>query len=311
MRKVAGEIPDTSHEVVSDILQKVIGYPALSIRPIKGVGMNNSVTVAESTEGEFVVRTNLPSHLFRYKREAWCFDQLGFTPVRTPKVIGIGILHDHSYSVAPFIQDSTPIHDTIDTIRVWEVLGMYAWHLNSIHPPKPTSDEATYFPISWEDQVKQDIDLIWKDDLWISSGVLSHDQSTTYKEMLHSCATVEAPHRISQFDLSIANAVICNSNYEQIYLLDLEAANVAPAPFYQLACIAADRGPVSEATAAFFRGYGLNEKKLYSLGPHLNRFILYRLMRATAWARDRYPALLEENLKRTRLFLNSVEKTLQ
>ena len=306
MRKVAGEIPDTSHELVSAILQTVIGSPALSIRPIKGIGMNNSVTVAETATGEFVVRTNLPSHLFRYKREAWCFKQLASTPVLTPQVVGVGILHDHAYSVAPFIKNSTPIHSDIDEIKVWEVLGSYARYLNNIHPPSDTSDEAAYFPISWEEQLLQDIDLIWKDDMWISSGILTREHYPTFQESLLSCVVADIPRRLSQFDLSIGNAVICNSNYDQIYLLDLEAANIAPAPYYQLACIAADRGPQSDATKAFFRGCGLTTEKILSLQPTLNKFILYRLMRATAWARDRYPALLEENLGRTRLFLSSI-----
>jgi hypothetical protein len=85
-------------------------------------------------------------------------------------------------------------------------------------------------------------------------------------------------HGVCVFDLTIANAVMCDSDYDRIFLLDLEAANIAPVPFYQLACIAADRGPESKEANAFFEGDGVDSGGGRWISGELNRFTLYTLV---------------------------------
>lgn len=304
MRKVAGNIPENEIALISSILRKVAGVPAESIEHIKGIGMNNAVTVANTAEGRFVVRTNVESHLFRYQREAWCYEQLKGAPVLTPTVLGCGIEDGHAYLVSRFITDSSRIDDTIDHIRVWRILGSYARLLNQVAPPEIGSEASAYFPVLWERQVLDDVALIFKDDLWLKHGLLSARQNDTTRNYLLDCASLEGRLGICQYDLTTANAVICNNDYERVFVLDLESANVAPVPYYQLGCIAAWNGIESESTRAFFEGYGVDNVS----EPELERFTLYRLMRATAWARDRYPSLLSENIARTRPVLERVLK---
>ena len=306
MRKVAGCIPENSRALVDSILHQVTGLKAVAIEHIKGRGMNNSVTVASTAQGRFVIRTNLEGHLFRYQREAWCYQQLEGSPVRTPTVLGCGAQHGHSYSVAQFITDSGPIDATMDQHRVWRTLGMYARHLNKIAPPAPDSEAASYFPATWERQVLDDVTLIFKTDLWQEHGLLSAEQQGAARVYLLDCAMSQDPRGICQFDLTTANAVICNHDYDKVYLLDLESANVAPVPYYQLGCLAAEKGLESDITRAFFEGYGCHDVSQAFYG--IERFTLYRLMRATAWARDRAPNLLRENLERTRPLLERVVK---
>jgi hypothetical protein len=308
MREIAGQIPENSRSLISMIVQAVIGERTDSIHHIKGIGMNNSVTVAHTPSGRFVVRTNLESHLFRYQREAWCFKQLDSTPVQTPKVLGCGIVDGHSYSIAPFIEGSKPIGNEVDQLRVWETLGRYASFLNAVRRPEVGSNESAYFPADWKQQVDSDVDLIFKDNFWLNRGLLSADQEERIRSYLLETSGISVNHGVCVFDLTIANAVICDSDYDRIFLLDLEAANVAPVPFYQLACIAADRGPESKETKAFFEGYGVDSREATRIAAELNLFTLYRLMRATAWARDRYPDLLEENIQRTKAVLESTLK---
>jgi Fructosamine kinase len=207
MREKAGQIPENNLTLVSSIINKVTGYQTDSIEHIKGIGMNNAVTIANTSHGRFVVRTNVESHLFRFQKEAWCFKQLELTPVLIPTVIGCGVLNGHSYSVAPFIVDSHPISNQIDQIKVWRILGSYARHLNQIQAPKNESEANTYFLTSWEQQVTEDLDLIFKDNLWLDSGLMSQDQQDLVRSYLLKCKTVEAPRGVCQFDLSIANAV--------------------------------------------------------------------------------------------------------
>jgi hypothetical protein len=305
MREVAGQIPENSEALVSAIVRDVTGEKTDSIEHIKGIGMNNSVTIAHTAHERFVVRTNVESHLFRFQREAWCFAQLESTPVLTPKILGCGIISGHSYSVAPFIVGSKPIGDGIDQLRVWRTLGRYASFLNQVRPPEAGSAETAYFPMGWEQQVASDVGLVFKDSFWLDHGLLSADEQELIRNYLLECASINAPQGVCVFDLTIGNAVICDSDYDQIYLLDLEMANIAPVPLYQLACIAADRGPETEVTKTFLEGYGADGKELGRIASDLNRFILYRLMRAAAWARDRYPRLLEENIQRTQPVLEA------
>ena len=300
MREIAGRIPENSQELVSTIIRKVTGFKTTSIEHISGKGMNNSVTIASSSRGRFVVRTNVESHLFRFEREAWCFMQLKGSPVLTPEVLGCGIEGAHSYSVAPFIEGSSPIHGGLDEIRVWRTLGEYASHLNKIRAPVPESQAGRLFPESWKGQVASDVEIIFREGFWLGKCELTQERQERLREYLRGSADINAPYGICQFDLTVANALICDSNYDQIYLIDLEWANIAPVPYYQLACIAAEKGPESEITKSFFDGYGLTKRQITEIDLQLNRFNLYRVMRATAWARDRCPNLVDENLNRSK-----------
>jgi hypothetical protein len=224
MRQVAGCIPDNERALVCSIVHHVTGLHTDSIQHIKGLGMSNAVTVATTAEGRFVVRTNVKNHLFRFQREAWCYQQLKGSAVLTPTVLGCGIHDSHSYSVASFIADSHPIAETVDQLRVWRTLGSYARLLNQIAPPESGTEAASLFPTTWEQQVLDDVGLVFKDDLWLAHNLLSPSQQDAVRNYLLDCASSSAPRGTCQFDLTTANAVICNNDYERVYLLDLEWA---------------------------------------------------------------------------------------
>jgi hypothetical protein len=293
------DIPDSSSTLVAEIVHEATGYETISSEPIRGIGRNNAVTIATTPHGQFVVRTNSDSHLFRYQREAWCYEQLQAAHVPTPTVVSCGLRAGCSYSVATYIANSKPIGEDLDRLRVWHTLGSYARRLNQIAPPSAESVAATYFPQAWKEQLVADVDLIFRNDFWIDRNLLSPSQQDQTRSLLLDCASITAPLGVCNFDLTLANAVISNSDYNSMYLLDLEYVNIAPVPHYQLACVAANEGQYSESTRAFYDGYGLDTPTLDTLAPTIARFTLLRLMRATAWARDRFPALLEENLART------------
>ena len=304
MRERAGEITENSRELVAAIINRVLACEVNSLHPIQGLGMSNSVTVASTDNGRYVVRTNLESHLFRYQREAWCFEQLSETDVLTPHIIACGVIEDTAYSVAEFIGGSAPLSDFPDSLSVWRTLGSYARTLNEVSPPIQSAPASSYFPMTWSEQVREDVAIIFKDNLWQERVGLTESQQDSVYRYLSRCESIDSRMGICQFDISPVNAVICDNDPKKIYLLDLEWANVAPVPFYQLACVAASQGASSEATRSFFEGYGavLDEEQSASL----ERFTLYRLMRAAAWARDRCPGLLDENIRRTETTLKKV-----
>lgn len=296
MRKVAGEIAENSLEIISKIIRTVTGLETISIQHISSKGMSNAVTVATTRKGRLVVRTNVESHLLRFQREEWVVKQLNKTPVATPEILGCGIEENTSYSVAWFIEGSAPAQDEIGSISVWQTLGEYASHLNKIKPPKLNEAAVEYFTESWEDQINSDVEIIFKNNFWVEKGEITIEEQVRLREYLLGNALIEAPHGVCQFDLSIGNALICKSNQNKIYIMDFEWVNIAPVPFYQLACVLADKGQKSEISNAFLKGYGLTEKQIADYDQELNRFILQRVMRATAWARDRCPSLIEANL---------------
>lgn len=305
MRDVSGYIPENDRALVSAILHKVTGLKTDSVEHITGAGMNNAVSVATTTQGRFVIRTNVQSHLFRFQREAWCYRQLQGTSVLTPIVLDCGIHDSYSYSVAEFITDSAPITKDVDQLRVWRTLGLYARLLNRIPPPQDDTDATSHFPVTWEQQVLDDVEVIFKDDFWLAHDLLTPSTQAAARSYLFDCISPGTPRGICQFDLTVANAVICNNDYERVYLLDLEWANIGPVPDYQLGCIAADKGLESDITRAFFEGYGV---EVCQASARIEQFTLYRLMRATAWARDRQPGLLAENIARTRRMLERALK---
>lgn len=295
MREKAGEITENDFDLVSNILQNTVGVITSSIEPISGLGMSNAVTLATTDQGNFIVRTNVESHLFRFEREAWIFQQLKNSEVLTPEILACGIMHSHSFSIARYIESSSPITGNIDQLRIWRTLGQYAAQLNKIKVP-PSELAKTIFPMSWEEQLSTDIEIIFREDFWVKQGVLNLNEQELIKQYLLKSSAADVFMGVCQFDMSPANAVIQNSDYDQIYLLDLEWANIAPAPFYQLGCIVAEKGLRSPETKAFFEGYGFD---IASENEEVERFTLHRVMRATGWARDRCPELVQENVQRS------------
>jgi thiamine kinase-like enzyme len=196
----------------------------------------------------------------------------------------------------------------LDQLRVWRTLGRYAAALNSIAESVVESDRQAndYFPMRWQEQVTKDVGLIFRDNVWVDRSEITLEQQDWLRRYLQSSADVQGIQGVCQFDLTIANALICDSDYDRIFLIDQEWANIAPVPSYQLACIAAEHGPESPITAAFFEGYGTSLQRAVEEIPDLYRHILLRAMRATAWARDRAPTLLDENIRRTRPILKRV-----
>lgn len=280
--------------LVEQIVAQVTGATTYSSAPICR-GMSNAVSLAHTSVGDLVVRTNAEPHLFRFRREAWCFSQLQALGVLTPTVLGCGILDRCAYSLARFIPESQPIRSsTADPCMVWEVLGRYARCLNSLItlprelPSCPQNTDVE--PTTWAEHLTRDVDLIVNLPLW--NELLNTDQLHAVQGYLLTCA--QTPHALGvcQFDLGIDNAVIRGDDCSQIHLLDLEWLLLAPVPHYQLACIMANNGADSQNNLSFLRGYGVTDTERTAMDSELERFILYRLMRATAWAHTRCPELV-------------------
>jgi len=228
--------------------------------------------------------------------------------VPVPEVLECGIAEGHSFSAARFIEGSSPISSRFEELRIWRTLGKYAAALNSIGECIVESDEQArdYFPMRWQQQVTADVGLIFRDNMWVDRNEVTSEQQEWLREYLQYSAHLPGSQGVCQFDLTIGNALICDTDYDRIFLIDLEWANIAPAPLYQLACIAAEHGPESSITQAFFEGYGLSLHVAVEEFPDLYRLILLRAMRATAWARDRAPTLLDANLRKTSPILKRV-----
>jgi hypothetical protein len=311
MRKVAGQIPDNPESIVSEIVKTLTNLNVTAYEQIKGRGMSNAVTIASTAEGRLVVRTNVLSHLSRFQREAWILGKLHHNNVLVPECLGCGVLGEYSYSVARYIEGSEVISPAMDNLRVWRKLGSYARCLNAITEQQLNEEPqaSAFFSCRWKEQASDDVSLIFKDDFWIKHKELTEQQNNRLREYLDVSIGRVALMGVCQFDISTGNALIKNSDYEQIYMIDFEFTNIAPVPEYQLACIAAGHGPTSEIMKSFCEGYGLSDKELLQLSPELDRLILHRVMRATAWARDRCPSLIQMNIERSRPIINHVMNT--
>jgi hypothetical protein len=277
--------------LVEQIVEQVTGATTCSSAPICR-GMSNSVSVAHTSVGDLVVRTNVEGHLFNFQREAWCFSQLQLLGVLIPTVLGCGTLRGYAYSLARFIPESQPISSSAaDPGSVWKVLGRYARCLNSLSILPSDQNNPSAAPHAWEEYLTQDVHLIVNIPIWKDN--LSTDQLQAVQCHLLKCAQRSHALGVCQFDLGVDNAVIRGDDCSQIYLLDLEWLLLAPVPFYQLACILANNGAAAALpnNISFLGGYGLTDTESAAMAPELERFILYRLMRGTAWAYTRCPEL--------------------
>lgn len=271
------------------IVEQVTGLKALSLDPLVGRGMSNEVVIVSTSDRRFVVRLNDAPHLRTFEKETWCLEHCHQRGILVPRVLATGIEGGRAYSLAHFIEGSCTIRAEIDRLRVWKTLGLYASKLNGIHIDLADNDsESTkWFNQSWEDVVAEEIELSFGDEYWELSGVLTNEQLLRLKIGLESLAGIKAPLGVCQIDMCCENALIRNSNYDEIYLLDLELTTAAPVPHYQLACVARTWGLTSDIMKAFRAGYGLSDSAFGEIMQDLQRLTVLRTMRQAGRARQK------------------------
>lgn len=72
MREIAGQVPENPDSLIKRILRHVLNEEVSTIQQIVGRGFNNSVTIATTGVGRFVVRTIL---LRAMRAAAWARDR--------------------------------------------------------------------------------------------------------------------------------------------------------------------------------------------------------------------------------------------
>jgi hypothetical protein len=283
--------PPKADPIFFQIIRDSIGADATGFSPIDGSGYSNDVMIASTVDGRFVIRTNSLEHLSKYEKEAWCLEQAHLVGIPVPRVIAFGTKDSKSYSIARYIEDSAPIDDRFDNLRVWKTLGSYMAGLNGI--PVVGSGERMLSPgcfeSSWQDVLNKEIAIVFRDNYFEEHGIFPKSALASLRHKLQECGAIDAKSGICHWDVSCANARIRNGNYDDIILLDLEFAIAAPVPHYQLACVAKPYGVLSREMTAFTSGYGLSENQLMEMMPDVKALVALKLMRSVRWGQDRRP----------------------
>ncbi len=292
-----------ARDVTSAVVERAIGFRPTAIEPILGRGMSADVMVAQTGIGRFVVRMKDANWLPSFKKEAWCLEQVHERGIPVPRVIEYGIEKDRAYSVAKFVEGTTPIDAGFDRLRVWETLGRYAKILNDIpvsgFGPNMTS-EGQFSLASWKEMFEPEIWIVFRDDIWERRGILSSQQVTRLQTLVEEYSTLPGKAGICQWDMCCENALIRNGDVNDIILLDLDQAVSVLTPHYQIAYVAKARGLESEIMQAFLKGYGLSKETFGESLSFVKRFLVLQSMRSVRWAEDRNPAWIDRNLDNAR-----------
>ncbi len=285
------EVPNQECVAIAEIVRKETGQEPTGFAPIDKLGMSNKVLIVSTTSGRLVVRTNSVGHLPKYQKEAWCLRKAHDVGIPVPLVIACGSTAGLSYSISRYIEESLPIDERFDHQRVWTVLGGYAARLNSIPITGCGSEmlSAGRFKHSWEQELGAELAIVFRDDFWRQSGLLSATQVSEVRREIENCALIQANSGVCHWDIGLNNARIRHYNYADIFLLDLEFSLAAPVPHYQLACVAQPHGASSPEMKAFTAGYGIPDETLAEISPDLERLVVLKCMRSVRWAQDRRP----------------------
>lgn len=282
-----------------EIVRTVTGLRPLAVELITGRGAGCDVAIVETSDARFVVRLKSASQLSNFEKESWCLEEAHQRGIPVPRAISTGIVGERAYSLAHFVKESMPIPYDGNRLAVWRKLGSYAAKLNEIPVMGFGSrmiSEGHFELATWEQMLSPQLETAFCDDFWIKSGILKDHQEIRLRQSLSELASLQASSGVCQWDICCENALIRNGNFEDVVLLDLEQAEAAPTPYYQLSSVAKTRGFYSEETQAFIAGYGISEYDLERMLPDLKRLSVLQTMSSVRWAQDRNPNWLERNV---------------
>lgn len=285
----------TVHDIAG-IVAEVMGRRVLDVGHLDAPGISNDVFLVVTDEGRFVVRTNAASHLANYGKEAWCLERLAASSVPVPRVVATGVAGECAYSIAPYIENSSPIDATVKRLHVWKTRGGYAARLNRLPISGFGADmvKPGEFNATWHEVVDYDLDVAFRDDRWQVWAGLSSSAYGRVRSEVERCRLIDAPPGVCHLDIGCENARIGNDPDGTIYLLDLEFAVAGPVPHYQLACVTRDCSRSAERFKAFAAGYGLTADDLAGMATDVDRLALLRQLRFARWAEERSPADVEQ-----------------
>jgi len=278
-------------KIVAAIIKKQLAHEVTDFAPVIGRGMSNTVFIANTSEGKFVVRLNAASRLINFEKEAWCLERAHELGILVPQVLSVGCEGERSFSIAHYIDASTPINDGLDKLQLWETLGGYAAKLNSVDIESYTNcaQLRSWFGDS-SSFISSEIEIIFQDDYWEKYAFLPPDKLKALKDRLNKFANADLPMGLCHWDIGLDNCIYAN---EKLYMLDLEFALLAPVPFYQLAVVARTWGLDSSEMKAFSRGYGINVNQFGQMEQDLLSIAALLRLRSVRWAQDRAPEQVE------------------
>jgi len=292
---------DKTEQLVASIIKKEFDLEVTGFEPIVGRGMSNTVFIVNTEESRYVVRLNQVARALNFEKEAWCLDKVHELGVLVPRVIAVGIEGERAYSIARYIESSSPIHDGFDKLRLWNTLGEYAAKLNSVDVQSyPNQQQLKSWFGSWESFIAREIEIIFRDDYWVDCGFLSLDELQTIKGKFEKFATTDFCSGICHWDIGLDNCIVANNSYEELYMLDLEFAMIAPVPHYQLAVVGKTWGFESPEMKAFSDGYGISAEQREDMAQDFKTMAALLRMRSVRWAQDRSPGEVKGRLEDTR-----------
>lgn len=309
----AGRSREPRTELIQEICCKELGEAATEIHAIVGQGISNQVFRLSVANGDRVIlrlcdATATETHSRGYEKEIWCLKFLkkcdGF---RVPTPLASGSTPTFKYMLEEYIDGKPGNSEEFNQRHVWQRLGECAARFNALpvsgYGEKLDLSAGGHFAATWHHTLQQNLNVVFRDDYWVSSGVCTAAQLHAVRTLLENLYNLDAPAGLVHIDLAPKNCIIEPGG--GIALIDWEMAEGGPTPYSQLAAVAGWWGCESDIYQSFSAGYASVVGPIEGTTEHVRVLALLNSLHAVRWAQDNDRSVVEEYSRSAASFIPS------
>lgn len=285
-------------EIIQEIFHKELSVEILSIEEIKGLGSVNQVFEVKGNKEAYIIRLNEAYKRLEYQKEYWCMNKLAELGIPTPKVLGMGMMHDLLYMIqakVPGINGSTC--KPSESPEIWQQLGSYAATYQQIKRIEEDEVEAAEFHKDWKARLQYNLDELNEDDSLLQQEIFSRAAQQQAKEVLSDLALKDFDTGLVHGDLSPRNVIL---NEGTGYLLDWGTAEINVVPHMEIGILLMSGEASDEEFQLFLAGFGISALDYKEIEGEINLLNLLHHLDKYRWAEGQQGLDLEEFAVRVR-----------
>jgi aminoglycoside phosphotransferase (APT) family kinase protein len=282
-----------------EIVGKHTGDVVREFERITNRGTVNEIYVVAGKSAKYILRSDLrDTTIDRFQKEKWCMEAAHEAGIPGPRVLGLGMRESRPYLLISYIEGTHGEDAHASKQFIWSKLGHYARKIHSIEV-KGFGDNMILpgvFGDSWVRYLDYNISELTADDILLSLGLISPDESAALKNAFAALKNPRFNFGLIHGDLALRNTILASD--ETVYLLDWGSAQADVIPHPDFAEILhASLNQDSDEFRLFLHGYGVERKELARIAPEMKGLQLLRRTDTLRWAVDRRPDVIPEKAK--------------
>lgn len=288
-----------TEDLLRQICRNELGKTVTSLELIAGQGLINHVfRVALNDATRVILRlVKSPVAYTNYDKEIWCLRYLqDCKEFRIPAPLGRGRLDTFEYMVEEYIEGKPGNDPKLNTLELWRKLGRCASEFNRLPTIGygDTMDCSTgHFTSSWEEVLAENLQVIFRDDYWVTSGACSELHIRQLRSAFDALRELKGPTGLVHIDLGPKNCIVAPDG--GIALIDWEMAEGGITPYSQLGSVAGWWGVDSEIYRSFCEGYQELGGSLDGVTTIVKMLALINSLHSVRWAQDNDPRQVDEH----------------